>query len=426
MHKPEEPFTQPVQQPAPPRPNWWLFKRDGKFTFSWQTDPTNSQSRRQKTLPKEITTKHAAKRYIDEHFDELTGSLAAADAQKPSDPTIAELAKKWLAFRESNTRLAYTTYLNNKTHMDARILSHAFSREEEPQRTLGSYLVHEVTTGVIRAFIRSLRAAGLAAFSIRNVVATLRIFFDDVITEDWAALPKGNPARADAVKKELGKPRPVAGKSSKLRLNAEQAQSLISCPKIPIDWRLRYLLAVGVGLRDGEVAGLVRESVVLDARVPHVKIVQALQRRSREKRVALGPTKTIGSVRNIPLHAAVVEALRDWLEQGWEAYVGHPGRPMDALLPNLNGRPFRPKSAEVLREHLEHAKLPTSVDGENLTFHALRRTWAHLALEAGIPQEIRSALLGHAADTTEEECYSEAEFATMAAYVARLPLRWTK
>jgi hypothetical protein len=74
-------------------------------------------------------------------------------------------------------------------------------------------------------------------------------------------------------------------------------------------------------------------------------------------------TKTKSSNRKGPLHRAAVAAIREWLIEGWPAYVGRQPGPDDYLFPRPDGKPCRPKSARELGEDLERGDGPRSLMG---------------------------------------------------------------
>jgi hypothetical protein len=52
----------------------------------------------------------------------------------------------------------------------------------------------------------------------------------------------------------------------------------------------------------------------------------------------------------IPLHHRLVAALKEWKETGWQAYVGRAPKDDDWIFPDPDGKLWRPRSAELLRD----------------------------------------------------------------------------
>ena len=95
---------------------------------------------------------------------------------------------------------------------------------------------------------------------------------------------------------------------------------------------MTLLLAAFTGLWFGEVAALRRSAFDLDAETPTVRLVEA----AREVRgaVTLGPTKTKGSRRTVPIPPIVAkmvrDGIRDWASD-WEPWPGGADGDLDAL-----------------------------------------------------------------------------------------------
>jgi len=110
----------------------------------------------------------------------------------------------------------------------------------------------------------------------------------------------------------------------------------------------------------------------------------------------LGPVKEDWSERKLPLHPAALGALRAWLTEGWEEFVGRPPTPSDPLFPRQDGEFGRPDSAAELRKALELCELPTQVDGEDLIFHDARGCVATWLTNAHVEGALVRRFLGHA------------------------------
>ena len=100
----------------------------------------------------------------------------------------------------------------------------------------------------------------------------------------------------------------------------------------------------------------------------------------------------------MPLHPAALA----WLETHAK------GLPGSAF---VLGDGTRPNGSEILRADLEAAGLPSTIDGENVTFHALRRTFASLLDAAEVPGELVDRMLGQAPPTTRGRHYARTDLA---------------
>lgn len=396
----------------------WVFRRGGsvRWTASWCPDPSNPAKRRQATLPAQIKTERQAQAYANEHADELrarpVGSSRRAAPSAPDGKTIAELSDPFIALRTADERLAGSTVQDDASHMRCHIV-----------KDLGSKRPDDLDVPTLRAWVRKKRDQK-APNTVYNIYNTLVAFLDACIGEHWM---KGliNLARAEMVRAELPEKRPLVGRSQKLRIGLDVAQQLISSPLVPPDRRVRDLVDFVTGCRNGELSGCRRGDVHLKATIPAISIRRALQLKSRQGHAKIGPTKTLDSVRDMPLPPAGVEALQWWLDAGWERYTGIVPTDDAPLFPNRDGQFWRPKSAKHARKDLQRIGAPTHVDGHALTFNALRRSFINFLSAAGVPEDVRVRLMGHVPRSVGERHYNETDLAILAEAVAKIPLVWT-
>jgi len=190
-------------------------------------------------------------------------------------------------------------------------------------------------------------------------------------------------------------------------LNREEARRYLETVRAATrQWAL-FELAVGTGMRQGELLALKWGDVDLEATR---LAVRATLRRIKEPG-AQGPApatwkrpKTDKSRRQIALSAPIVEALRRHrVEQAalrlrlGEAWADH-----DLVFSTNTGRPLSP--SRVRRTHariLARAGLPRAV-----RFHDLRHTAATLLLGARVNPKVVSEMLGHASVAITLDIYS--------------------
>ncbi len=149
---------------------------------------------------------------------------------------------------------------------------------------------------------------------------------------------------------------------------------------VAIEPRYRALIftAAYTGLRWGELAGLRRHRLDLDAGT--VRVVEAL--REVNGRVALGPTKT-GAHRTVSLPPFLVEMLSAHVD----AYTSSEG----FVFTSAEGTPLR---RNFYRRHFKPAVTRAGMTRE-LRFHDLRHTCAALLIAQGAhPKEIQERM-GH-------------------------------
>jgi integrase len=145
-----------------------------------------------------------------------------------------------------------------------------------------------------------------------------------------------------------------------------------------------YALAIGTGMRQGELLALRWRDVDLDARVAHLTASIGYGSTTR------GRMKTRASKRPVPLAPFVVDALRRVGPGDPDAFISatRTGRPLHAR--NLLRR-FRATTVEL--------GLPA------YRWHDFRHYAATAMIAAGVPLATVAAILGHASITTTVDTY---------------------
>lgn len=268
--------------------------------------------------------------------------------------------------------------------------------------------------------------------SWRNIVQTLRTFFEDAIYFRWVSC--ANPLVNEGFKSRLPDAEPVLGKHVRIHLPEQDVYALLTArdPLIPAIRRVRNVVAIATGARDAELQGLTIADVRLDGD-PTIAIERQLVRVGPATihfmranlpfiddgiRATSKPPKR-DSDRELPLAPVAARALRWWIDVGWRRWVGRAPNASDPLFPNIDGHFARPDSAERLRDDLARARLITvHRSGGMYTAHALRRTFATLLEGQGVQREHISGLLGHAQHGVAARHY----IAKLMEPVAKLPL----
>ena len=161
---------------------------------------------------------------------------------------------------------------------------------------------------------------------------------------------------------------------------------------------LAVWIALCTGLRRGEILGLRRCDVDLDARLLHVR--QALWW-SAEGKPFFKPPKTPKSLRTIRIPEQLVAVLRNaFLMQ--DAVLPPPVNRRDERLvwSHPDGRPKSPGTLTNIPSRLVKA-----FGLRKIRFHDLRHTFATLLLESGVSMNAVSLLLGHSDVTTTVRLY---------------------
>jgi integrase len=157
--------------------------------------------------------------------------------------------------------------------------------------------------------------------------------------------------------------------------------------------RLLYLLAMGTGLRRGELRRLRWGDLDLEQGVVNVPAASAKSRRAQ----------------SVPLGEPVVAAL--------QAARPEDVSPTEPVIPE---RAF--PNITTFHRDLAAAGIPRERDGGVMDFHALRTTFISWLAAAGVHPRTAQALARHASIETTMERYTDLRLVDLRGEVARLPL----
>lgn len=151
-----------------------------------------------------------------------------------------------------------------------------------------------------------------------------------------------------------------------------------------------YVLAVRLGMRQGELLGLRWRQV--DRRRGTLRVVSTLTWHE-DGTWSLGEPKSEAGRREIPLSAELVSVLHEH-HQGQAAErvrAGPVWRDHDLVFPNTIGNPLR--KSNLLK--LSYLRLVAESGVPRIRFHDLRHTAATLMLESGVEPQVVKEILGH-------------------------------
>lgn len=200
-----------------------------------------------------------------------------------------------------------------------------------------------------------------------------------------------------------------SGKTRTMRpLTLEQVQQFLAAVR---DDRLfaAVFLALGTGLRRGELLGLRWQDLDLDAGVLHVR--QTLVRvgnheggtGDRKTRLIFQAPKTEQSRRVIPIPGQIIETLRRHKARQAEErlLLGEAYEDQGLVFCQANGRPIDPRNfTRSFERLLKQAGVP------RIRFHDGRHTFATLMLELGEAPKTVQTMLGHTKISTTLDIYS--------------------
>lgn len=280
-------------------------------------------------------------------------------------------------------------WLEETVKRQARVRTHAKYTQDITHHVIpaiGQIQLSKLTPDHVQKMLNRLADQGLSYRSIRNVRAALRAALNQ-------ALRFGYVIRNVATLVDI----PGTVTFAAQPLTFEQAQLFLAT--VTGD-RLEalYRIAIGLGLRKGEVLGLRWEDVNLDEAT--LCISGSLQRQNG--RLERSATKTEASVRTIALPASLVTALIRHRElQAIEETVMPLATGRGMLFTSQIGSPLSPESlTQHFKAQLAKAGLPTSV-----RFHDLRHTCATLMIKQRIHPRVVMEILGHSQIATTMNTY---------------------
>jgi integrase len=397
---------------------WTVYQRGDTGAWMLRFKDPDSGKWRDKRIPTTARVKTRgqaeawARSWLAEQAEER-----AAEANK-TGTSLGDYLDGWLDRRAKNPNVRITTLCNNRGHVTQHI-----------KPALGARRLSEMTPATCRDFVVKLRdthrkdrrkvsdgqAMGkLAPLTVRNVAATLRAALDEAFDE---GLLPANPMRSKAVQRELPRAEKRAGANVVVHLPRADAERLLTCTAVPDERRVRYLLALTAGLRDGEIAALRWSDVDLGSALPFIDVSRAFS--SRYESTA---PKTVHGYRKVPLHKLTARALRAWKSSGFVVLVGRHAKPTDPVFPSAEGKHHRPRSAALIREDLARAGCSTTYAGQDIDFHALRRSFATWLAEAEVPEGLRRRLMGHSGSDVTDAHYTSKALGQLLEAVQRITL----
>jgi integrase len=254
---------------------------------------------------------------------------------------------------------------------------------------LGRVKVRALSPAHLQGFYHSKLETGLSPRTVQYLHVVLHRALKQALR--WGLVPRNVAEAVDPPKPQKDEIKPLTRDEARRLLDAAHDDRLEAL----------YILAVHLGLRQGELLGLRWGDVNLEA--------GTLQVRRSLTVTKDGPSftapKTAKGRRSVKLTIRAVEALREHLQRQlaeiermgdlyrddgliFSTTVGTPINPR-----NLTGRSFKPL--------LERAGLPKSV-----RFHDLRHTAATLLLGRGVHPKLVQELLGHATIAITLDTYS--------------------
>lgn len=303
---------------------------------------------------------------------------------RPATTVVSTLWDKWLTLLDSEDLAPSTVAAHNSNGV--RILAR-----------FGKLRMEQVTKGLMRQWIREMKAEDLSPSRINNIFNTTGKFIDTAIDEEWVVMV--NPCRSKGVRSLL----PEVTVDSIVTLDDARIERLLASPR-----RLRYLVALTSGLRDGEISALKWGDIRVEQGVLIYDVHHNFAIYGENGKVGLSDTKTRAGVRLVPVHPAVEALIRS--QCSW------PRVELDApVFPGRHGGHSRPDSAPLLRRDLGE-------EDSSWDFRTLRRNFSTALDRAGISDGLKDRLMGHAPKSVRQRHYTAPDLQRMFQAVQQIPV----
>ena len=284
--------------------------------------------------------------------------------------TVGEWLQHWLA-----------TVVDGRVDSDNTRSNYAQIVRVHIEPALGAIKLDKLTAEMVDQFLASKAKAGLA----RTHVSRMRTILADALRH---AERRGLVARNAGALAVMPRTKPPAERRS---LTPDEARALLQAAK---GERLEAMVVVGltVGLRPGELTGLLAADIDLDARPPTITVSGAMKR-GPDGRVKRGQVKrSKDGRRTIALPPIAVEALKAHHKRQLEERLAAGSEWIEGglVFPSQVGTPLDP--SRVRRTFTRIAKRAGITDA---TFpYLLRHTAVSLLLDSGASIEEVADLLG--------------------------------
>jgi len=290
--------------------------------------------------------------------------------------TLANFLKRWLTFKMDSKAISPKSQRTYNDLINKHIVS-----------ALGHINIQRLAPDHVQRFVALKTEAGLSPKTVKHCRDCLRAALNEAMR---SGLVNRNAPAQVRPPKQLRRPPQVFNKAqARAFLDAIRGHRLESL----------FLVALCMGMREGEVLGLSKADVDLENKRLHIR--HSLQR--IDGKLMLVPTKTEESQRSPILPDVVVSSLgahfsrqddermmagSDWVETGMVFTTGK-GTLLDAR--------------NVLREYY---KIRDTAGLPSIRFHDLRHSAASLLHASGVPLVAIQKLLGHASFRPTQEVYA--------------------
>jgi integrase len=283
---------------------------------------------------------------------------------------------------------------------------------------VGNVLLKDLRPHHVRDMVRELKVKTLrtktgrertmAPRTVRHCYSTLRTMLHDAEVEELIASNPCKLKRGELPKKVDAKP----GWRDGAVFTREEAEALISDPRIPEDRRVWHALMLLGGMRPGETAALLWRAYDHTAE-PLGRISVHANYDSRKAEVTSTKDER---PRVVPVHPTLARVLAAWKLAGYERMFGKAPGPDDLIVPNRDGQ-HRNGPRALRRFHEDLGRLDLRVRRQ----HDCRRTFMSLTRGDGARGDLIDWVV-HGPSGSMLDVYTTMPYPALCAEVSKLRL----
>jgi integrase len=323
--------------------------------------------------------------------------------------TVAEWAVDWLPSLDVDVR--------TEENYECRLRCHILPR-------WGEVALADISGVQVASWAKQLRAGGLAPATVSGILKLFTMMLADAVYERLIAYNPVQPRRRGRGRTARPTERIWATPEEVLAVTDQAARCYDPCAAVLI------VTAAWTGARWGELAGLHRNNLLLDAGRLIVDPREGALHESAGGKLWLGPPKNAGSARAIALPEFLIPLLERHLASVWSEFVfatpdGHWHRRSNfsrrAMRPAADGQDGQPCPADG-----HDVACRTDPVKPGLTFHGLRHSHKTWMIADGVPEIAQSRRLGHVLHDKIQETYSHVAPEVEGRLLQGLQDRWDK